>query len=86
MQISGHAHLPGLETTFTQDVSSRGARVVSLRKWFPNDRLFLNTLTGAFRSVARVAYCQSMPGSGYAIGLEFLEPAGDWVVNGGSER
>ena len=80
VQISGHAKLPGVETTFTQDVSSSGARVLSVRPWRPNDRLLIATLTGAFRSLARVAYCQPQRESGFAIGLEFLEPDGSWVV------
>jgi len=37
--------------------------------------------TGEFRSAARVAYCQPIHGEGYAIGVEFLEPHGRWVVN-----
>jgi PilZ domain len=80
VQISGHAKLPGVETTFTQDVSSNGARVLSMRPWRPNDHLWIATLTGAFRSLARVAYCQPQRESGFAIGLEFLEPDGSWVV------
>ena len=82
VQISGHAKLPGVETTFTQDVSSSGARVLSMRPWRPNDRLWIATLTGAFRSLARVAYCLPQRESGFAIGLEFLEPNGSWVVAG----
>ena len=81
VQISGHAHLPGVEMTFTENVSSRGARVLSVRRWNPNDRLNLSTLTGAFQSLARVAYCESLRGAGYAVGLEFLEAKGSWVVS-----
>jgi hypothetical protein len=80
VRISGHAKLPGVETTFTQDVSSSGARVLSVRPWRPNDRLWISTLTGAFRSLARVAYCQPQRQSGFAIGLEFLEPDVSWVI------
>jgi PilZ domain-containing protein len=80
VQISGHVRLPGVETTFTQNVSSSGARVLSMRRWQPNDRLWLSMLTGAFRSLARVAYCEPQRESGFAIGLEFLEPDGSWVI------
>lgn len=82
VQISGHKVLPGTESTFTENVSARGARVLSTRRWKPNDQLVITTLTGSFRSVARVAYCQTVPRAGYAIGLEFVEPSGSWVVNG----
>ena len=81
VQISGHAHLPGVETTFTENVSSRGARVLSVRRWNQNDRLSISTLTGGFQSLARVAYCVSLRGAGYAVGLQFLEGRGNWVVS-----
>jgi hypothetical protein len=78
--ISGHRRLPGMENTFTENVSSRGARVVSIRRWDRNDRLTLTSPVGDFSSSARVAYCQPLRGQGYAIGLEFLEPSGEWVI------
>ena len=80
VQITGHPALPGTETTFTENVSPHGARVLSTRRWNPGDRLTISTLTGAFRAIARVAYCQITPQSGFAVGLEFLEPSGNWVV------
>jgi hypothetical protein len=81
VQISGHVVLPGRETTFTQNVSSRGARVLSTRPWKINDRLMIATLTGSFSALARVAYCQSVPRGAFAIGVEFLEPNGSWVLS-----
>jgi hypothetical protein len=81
VHITGHPALPGTETTFTENVSSRGARVLSTRRWRPNDRLTVSTLTGSFRAIARVAYCQLVPDAGFAVGLEFLEPTGNWVVS-----
>ncbi len=80
VNISGHRELPGVETTFTENVSARGARVVSVRRWRPDDLLTIASLPGGFQATARVAYCQTVHGSGYAIGLEFLEPIGDWVI------
>jgi len=78
--LEGHRLLPGSEATFTENVSARGARVVSIRRWDKNARLVLASRTGDFRSAARVAYCQPIHGEGYAIGVEFLEPQGRWVV------
>jgi len=83
VQISGHKILPGTESTFTENVSARGARVLSTRRWKINEQLVLATAAGSFRAVARVAYCQTVPRAGFAIGLEFVEPRGSWVVNGG---
>ena len=35
VHISGRERAPGVETTFTENVSSRGARVSSIRRWRP---------------------------------------------------
>jgi PilZ domain-containing protein len=78
--LEGNQQAPGAESTFTENVSERGARVVSSRRWELNDRLTFTARSGEFRSMARVAYCQAMQGSGFAVGLEFLEPRGRWVV------
>ena len=79
--LEGHRQMPGAENTFTENVSPRGARVVSIRPWEKGARLMLASRTGEFRSSARVAYCQPMRGDdSYAVGLEFLEPQGRWVV------
>ena len=80
VQITGHPAMPGTETTFTENVSPHGARVLSTRRWNTGDRLTISTLTGAFRAIARVAYCQTTPQSIFAVGLEFVEPSGNWVV------
>jgi hypothetical protein len=80
VQISGHPVLPGTETTFTENVSVRGLRVLSTRRWKTNDRLTIVTPSGSFSSIARVAYCQSVGQAGFAIGLELLEPSGKWVL------
>jgi hypothetical protein len=76
----GHRQMPGVESTFTENVSARGARVVSTRRWEHGERLTFASRTGEFRSSARVAYCQPLQGDGFAIGVEFLEPKGRWVV------
>jgi hypothetical protein len=80
VHISGHQTAAYVETTFTEDVSSRGARVPSVRRWQTNETLNIESLPGGFRALARVAYCRPHP-EGYVIGLEFLEPSGRWVVN-----
>jgi hypothetical protein len=86
VQISGHPGLPGIESTFTENVSSRGARVLSTRRWKPGDQITIATLTGSFRAMARVAYCQLVPKNGFAVGIEFVKPTGQWVVAGGLAR
>jgi hypothetical protein len=78
--LEGNRQVPGAESTFTENVSVRGARVVSVRRWEPDDRLMLTSRNGEFRSSARVAYCQPLQGDGFAIGVEFLESQGRWIV------
>jgi hypothetical protein len=80
VQIDGHRQAPGSESTFTENVSAHGARVVSVRRWEQGEPLVFASRTGEFRSPARVAYCQPLQGDGFAIGVEFLEPKGRWVV------
>ncbi len=79
VDISGHSVLPGTEYTFTENVSSRGARVLSTRRWKINDRLTLTAFAGSFRTTARVAYCQPVD-AGYAVGLELEEFKKNWFV------
>ncbi|MBI3483779.1 MAG: hypothetical protein HY012_01310 [Acidobacteria bacterium] len=38
------------------------------------------TLAGNFNSVARVAWCSPAREVGFAIGLQFVEASGNWVV------
>jgi hypothetical protein len=78
--LDGHRQVPGVESTFTENVSTKGARVVSVRRWDKDSQVVLASRNGEFRSAARVAYCQPVRGDGYVIGLEFLEPKGRWVV------
>jgi len=80
VQITGHLVLPGTETTFTENVSAGGARVLSTRRWKPGDRLTIATLTGSFKSIARVAYCQLIPEAGFAVGIELLGSRDGWVI------
>lgn len=78
--ISGHRQVPGSESTFTENVSAHGARVLTVRHWEPGENLQFASRTGEFRSPGRVAYCQLLQGRGFAIGVQFLEPKGRWVV------
>ena len=78
--LEGNRQVPGAESTFTENVSSNGARVVSVRRWELDDRLVFTARNGEFRSSARVAYCQPLQGDGFAIGVEFLDAKGRWIV------
>jgi hypothetical protein len=63
----------------TQNVSPRGARIITNKPWQPNDRLNLRSLQGSLRARARVVYCQTLEGGSFALGLELFASAGDWT-------
>jgi PilZ domain len=62
----------------TENVSDRGARVVTKQPWKLNERLNVRSLSGNLKSRARVVYCVPMPGDQYAIGLQLFAAAGTW--------
>lgn len=71
---------PALPTdlTLTENISSRGARVVTKKLWAANDSLVVKSLEGDLQSAARVIYRQRIRENVYAIGLELLAPRGNW--------
>jgi len=65
------------ETTATQNVSPRGARVTTQRVWEPGSFLMLRSVRGNFWASARVVYWRSFS-SRAIIGLEFISQGGAW--------
>lgn len=60
------------ETAWIENISSRGARVISDRSWRMSDRVLLSSLDYGVRSAAaRVVYCQPQREERFAIGLQF---------------
>jgi hypothetical protein len=66
------------ESTSTQNISSRGARVSTHRAWEPGSFLLIKSLRSNFSARARVVYWRSFSSSRFTIGLEFLTQEGDW--------
>src|SRR5271170_2280759 len=62
----------------TENVSPRGARVLTNKPWKPDDRLNVRSLGGNFRSRARVVYCVPVDDQLFAIGLQLFATAGNW--------
>jgi hypothetical protein len=60
------------ETTVTENISPRGARVVSRQQWQERDRVLLRTLEGDLRWQAKVVYCEILPSKTFALGLKLL--------------
>ena len=66
------------EVAHTVDVSAHGARVLTKNPWHSNQHLTVRSVQGNLCSPARVAYCQSVGGSSFAIGVELHQPTVDW--------
>jgi len=63
----------------TENVSERGARVVTGRPWRPNAHVKVRSLLGSLRSRGRVVYCQPLAPGSYAVGLELIVKVGEWT-------
>jgi PilZ domain len=72
--VGGRAKL-GVETGLTENLSSRGARVISTSEWSRNDTILVAVPGFHFTSAARVAYCDALGDGRFSTGLEFV-PAG----------
>ena len=66
------------ELALTENISARGARVLTRRLWFANESVVIKSLEGDLQSEARVVYRQPVREDLYAIGLELLAPKGHW--------
>ena len=64
----------------TDNVSARGARVLTTSHWKPDDCLKVTSLLGSLRSRARVVYCEPAGGGLFAVGLRLYARAGTWSL------
>jgi PilZ domain len=64
----------------TDNISAKGARVMTSSPWNPDDRLNLTSLLGSLKSRARVIYCEPMGDGLFAIGLRLYATAGTWKL------
>jgi hypothetical protein len=67
---------PNYEITFTENVSHHGARVVTKRRWNPNDSVLVKLPEECLP--ARITYCQPSKGDEFAMGLQFSLVIYDW--------
>src|SRR5467141_4215888 len=58
------------DMTFTENVSIRGARLTTVRRWQPGTRVLVTFLRNGARSEGKVAYCQRNGGGDFAIGVD----------------
>jgi len=78
--LDGHRRTPGTESTFTENVSARGARVVSVRNWEKGEKL---TLVSRNRRISLLGSSGLLPATAWRRLCGWrgvLETKGRWVV------
>jgi PilZ domain len=66
------------EQAMTVNVSSRGARVVTRRRWQLKEQPRLASPSGEFRAHAKVVYCEPLASGHFCIGLKFISAIVEW--------
>jgi hypothetical protein len=66
------------EKGLTENVSARGARVVTWHSWRPGDQPQFTTPSSEFHLSARVVYCHPVRQDHFSVGLEFCESSSQW--------
>jgi hypothetical protein len=71
---------PTPELASTIDISCHGARVVTKKRWEPNQHLSVRSIRGNHYSRARVVHCRRHTFNSFIVGLEMFYPEGDWTT------
>jgi PilZ domain len=79
LELYGPDEPPIYEITFTENVSRNGARVVTKRRWSPNDSVLVKLPQESLPFRARITYCQPLKGDEFAMGLKFSLVVYDWI-------
>ena len=77
LELSGPGEPHNYETTFTENVSLHGARVVTKKRWSTNDTVLVKLPQEHLSSHARIMYCQPLRRDAFAMGLQFS--SSDWI-------
>jgi len=77
LELSGPDEPLICEITFTENVSRHGARVVTKKRWSPNEGVLVRLPQEGHLSRARITYCQALKRNEFAMGLQFSSI--DWI-------
>jgi len=61
-----------------ENISARGARILTTHRWRPNDTLLIRCVDGTLQARGRVIYCQRLRENLSVIGVKLLVPRGSW--------
>ena len=62
----------------TVNVSAHGARVLTRRRWQPEEQPRLASSSGELRTPAKIVYCEPLTDGHFCVGLQFLSTIMDW--------
>jgi hypothetical protein len=79
LELSGPDEPLVYETTFTENVSRHGARIVTKKHWRPNDSVLVKLPQECLPSRARITYCQPLKEDEFAMGLQFSLVVYSWI-------
>lgn len=74
---SAPADADGEEKTYTDNISTHGARIFSKRAWQHGDALRVTLLSG-YSACGKVVYCQKLTNDRYGIGVNFPDQPVTW--------
>jgi hypothetical protein len=66
------------DQAMTVNVSSRGARIITRRRWQLEEQPGLASSSGELRTEAKVVYCEPVTDGLFCVGLQFLSAVMDW--------
>lgn len=67
-----------IETTVTENVSPRGARIVTECNSAPGKHLVVTAREQGVKSLARVVYCQRVESSKFVVGVQLVVRVEEW--------
>jgi hypothetical protein len=73
-------HAGKLDWAVTENVSERGARVITKMAWSEKEAVLISVPPG-FSANARITYCHSLPSGNYVVGIDVGGSFPHWVRN-----
>ena len=82
VRLSRMHHLPATEeeTTYTDNVSPHGARLLSISSWQPGEQAQVTTVKEGSSILGEVIYCQRLDSGRFCIGMKFQERPVAWPI------
>jgi len=71
-------HSEAQESTYTDNVSAHGARVISRHSWQPGEEVQVTSVKDGTAIRGSVVYCQQRETGGFCLGLNFRELSVPW--------